>query len=94
MEVLTPASLLTRASVIRMPLKQWAGAAKLHPNTLKRLDQREGREHRATIVAADEALTKEERKLLEHLLQRFDRTDLLDQIFVPAPVEAPKANAA
>lgn len=77
----TPANILARAKAIRLPLPVLAKAAGKHPNTLKKLAKREGREHRSTLEAVDTALTAEERRQLEHLLGRFGKADLAGEIF-------------
>ncbi len=84
MDVSAPVELLARAAAIRLPLQHLAAAAGKHPNTVKKLPRREGREHRATVEAIDRALTGEEQKVLRHLLGRFGKPELYDQI-VPAP---------
>lgn len=84
MDALSPAALFLRVSAIRLPVQELAQAAGKHPNTVRRLDKREGREHRATVEAIEQALTKEEQRLLRHLLERFGKPELYEQIVPPA----------
>lgn len=76
-------SIKNRAAALRLSPSHLARAAGKTPSLVCAAFKPGSNPTVRTVNALDEALSKEERKVLEHLLARFDRADLAAQIFAP-----------